>query len=227
MLSESDIAYEDNHLIAIAKKPGQIVQADKTGDKCLTDEVKAFLKVKYSKPGNVYAAPLHRLDRPVWGLVLYAKTSKAATRMAKQMSSKQVEKTYWAISDKRSKKDSGEIKSHLLKNRKTNIVESFQKAKDASKTAHSLYQLLSKAGDKFLYELKPVSGRSHQLRVHMAQELHCPILGDVKYGSNHKTKNRSLYLWARSLSFTHPTTKEHISILCPKPAYGFWELFQS
>ena len=181
---DSDVLFEDNHLIAIHKPTGALTQRDKTGDPSIIENLKLYLKTKYNKPGNVYLAPLHRLDRPVQGVLLFAKTSKAAERMNKAFRENSIQKTYMAIVEGELKSNSGSIISNLF---------------------------------------KPITGRSHQLRVHCAKELGCPIVGDIKYGSKHKTSNRSLYLLSRSIEFTHPVTKEKTKIVSNTPTNGLWE----
>lgn len=220
-ITESDVLFEDNHLIAIQKKSGQLVQGDHTGDVNLGDLVKDFLKQKYQKPGNVYLGTLHRLDRPVWGLVLFAKTSKAAERMSKAFQKGSVRKRYLALLDNAPTSQSGIIQSYLSKDGKNNIVRSYKKELDGSKRAETQFKLLS--GKMNLVELSPVTGRSHQLRVHCAQELKCPIRGDVKYKSRSTTPNRSLYLLAHQMDFQHPVSKEPVHIEARIPDFGEWQ----
>lgn len=225
MISESDVLYEDNHLIAIQKRPGQLVQGDKTGDIPLSDLVKDFLKVKYDKPGKVYLATLHRLDRPVSGLVLFAKTSKAAERMSKAFQKHWIQKTYWAILPGSPHPSSGEIKSYLVKDAKTNRVSSHHFERKDGKEAITTYHTEQVAAKMALVSLGPKTGRSHQLRVHCALEMKLPILGDVKYGSKEKTSNRSLYLLSKKMVFAHPVTKASITIEARIPEFGHWKKF--
>jgi len=220
-ISESDVLYEDNHLIAIQKKAGQLVQGDHTGDANLGDLVKDFLKQKYGKPGNVYLGTLHRLDRPVWGLVLFAKTSKAAERMSKAFQKGLVRKRYLAMLDHIPSVQSGVIESYLSKDGRSNIVRSYKKPQDGAKRAETHFRVLFSQAN--LIELSPVTGRSHQLRVHCAQELKCPIKGDVKYKSKTSTTNRSLYLLSYQMDFQHPVTKGLIHLQARIPEYGEWK----
>ena len=224
-ISQSDVLFEDNHLIAIHKKAGELSQGDKTGDVSIVDDVKAFLKTKYNKPGNVYLGNLHRLDRPVQGILLFAKTSKAADRMSKAFRENKVRKTYWAIVEGIVKTTSGQIQSFLKKDTKTNIVKSFRQQTGGSKPSETHYNVLKTNNQFSLIELIPITGRSHQLRVHCAQELRHPIFGDVKYGSLNKTKDRSLYLLAKEIRFTHPVSKELICVSANVPKQELWQFF--
>lgn len=226
MINESDVLYEDNHLIAIQKQPGQLVQGDKTGDIPLSDLVKDFLKKKYEKPGNVYLATLHRLDRPVAGLVLFGKTSKAAERISKAFQKKEINKTYWALLPGNPRVSTDTITSFLVKDAKTNQVRSSRAKSTDAKEAITEYFVKNTVAGTTLVELKPKTGRSHQLRVHCAQELKLPIIGDVKYGSKEKTQNRSLYLLAKRMDFIHPVTKEPITINARVPDFGLWKHFK-
>lgn len=225
MINESDVLYEDNHLIAIQKQPGQLVQGDKTGDIPLSDLIKDFLKKKYEKPGNVYLATLHRLDRPVAGLVLFGKTSKAAERISKAFQKKEIDKTYWALLSAPPRVNADTITSFLVKDAKTNQVRSGRAKSTDAKEAITEYFVKHSVAGTTLVELKPKTGRSHQLRVHCAQELKLPIIGDVKYGSKEKTQNRSLYLLAKRMDFIHPVTKEPITIHARVPDFGLWKHF--
>jgi 23S rRNA pseudouridine1911/1915/1917 synthase len=222
-IADSDVLFEDNHLIAIHKPIGALSQGDKTGDISIIDDLKLYLKHKHNKPGNVYLAPLHRLDRPVQGALLFAKTSKAAERMNKAFKENKVHKTYWAIVEGNLENTNGSIISFLSKNSRTNIVSSSKNKTPNSKEARTLYKIVKSSRQQHLIELKPITGRSHQLRVHCASELKCPIVGDVKYGSKHKTTNRSLYLLSRSIEFTHPVSKEKTVVKSNKPSYGLWK----
>lgn len=224
VLSQNDVLFEDNHLIAIHKKVGELSQGDKTGDLSIIDDLKAFLKLKYQKTGNVYVGSLHRLDRPVQGVLLFAKTSKAAERMSKAFKEKRIEKTYHAIIEGKLSLNKGIVKSYLKKDRTNNLVTSHATMVSESKLAETEFSVVKENNGKTLIELKPLTGRSHQLRVHCAFELKTPIIGDVKYGSKDKTKDRSLYLLAHSIGFIHPVSKEPITIRCNYPTTGLWKL---
>ncbi|MGB0431915.1 MAG: RluA family pseudouridine synthase [Bacteroidia bacterium] len=225
-ISQQDVLFEDNHLIAIHKPAGILSQGDKTGDDSIIEIVKSFLKNKYNKPGNVYLANLHRLDRPVQGVLLFAKTSKAAERMSKAFREGKVNKTYLAVVNAKLKSKKGEIVSYILKDTKNNTVNSFKTQKGDSKKAQTIYKVIDQQNDKTLLELRPITGRSHQLRVHCAAELKTPILGDVKYGSNHKTHNRSLFLLAHCIEFKHPVSKQNQLIYSRIPNNAIWQSFQ-
>lgn len=224
-ISDADILYEDNHLIAVQKPAGILVQGDHTGDVNLGDLLKTYLKEKYQKPGNVYLGTLHRLDRPVWGLVLFAKTSKAAERMSKAFQKGTIQKEYLALLDATPQNEAGVIESYLKKDGRSNTVRSFKKQQEGSKKAETHFQVLSKSQQ--LVSLQPKTGRSHQLRVHCAQELLCPIQGDVKYQSKTSTRNRSLYLLAYRLKFQHPVTKEPMELQAQIPGFGHWRQVKS
>ena len=225
IIDEDDICYEDNHFIAVLKKSGDIVQGDSSGDETLTDAVKAFLKHKYNKPGNVFAAPCHRLDRPVQGIVLFAKTSKGASRMAPLFSANKIRKCYLAILEGKPSEEHGFIDSYLQKDSRVNQVKSFKKESKNSKLASTEFELISTISELTLAKLFPKTGRSHQLRVHMSQELGNPICGDIKYGAKEKTKDRSLYLFAESMEFEHPIKKERVLIKAKPPTSGHWKIF--
>ncbi len=224
-LQDGDVLFEDNHLIAVHKPIGILSQGDKTGDDSIIESVKQYIKIKHNKPGNVYLANLHRLDRPVQGVLLFAKTSKAAERLNKAFRENKVHKTYLAIIENPISKAEGIVVSYLEKDSKTNQVNSFKSEHKSAKEARTLYKVIDKQNGKTLIELKPITGRSHQLRVHCALELKSPIVGDVKYGAQHKTYDRSLYLLARSIAFTHPVTKENMLIYSNIPLQKLWQNF--
>ena len=215
-----EVLYEDNHIIAINKKSGDIVQGDKTGDTPLSDFVKAYIKKKYNKPGEVFLGTIHRLDRPTSGVVLYARTSKALTRMNEQFREKQVQKTYWAVVDNAPANDSGTLENYLLKNQKQN-KSYVTKAADA-KHAVLDFRLLKKLDNFFHLEIKPKTGRHHQIRVQLAH-IGCIIKGDLKYGAKRSNKNASIHLLAQKLEFLHPVKKESITIVAPAPKDSIWD----
>jgi len=215
-----EVLYEDNHIIAINKKSGDIVQGDKTGDAPLSDFVKAYIKKKYNKPGEVFLGTIHRLDRPTSGVVLYARTSKALTRMNEQFREKQVQKTYWAVVDNAPANDSGTLENYLLKNQKQN-KSYVTKAADA-KHAVLDFRLLKKLDNFFHLEIKPKTGRHHQIRVQLAH-IGCIIKGDLKYGAKRSNKNASIHLLAQKLEFLHPVKKESITIVAPAPKDSIWD----
>ena len=215
-----EVLYEDNHLIAINKKSGDIVQGDKTGDTPLSDFVKAYIKKKYKKPGEVFLGTIHRLDRPTSGIVLYARTSKALARMNKLFREKQVQKTYWAVVDKPTPNNSGTLENYLQKNQKQN--KSYVTKGENGKHAILDYNLLKKLDNFYHLEIKPKTGRHHQIRVQLAN-IGCIIKGDLKYGAKRSNKNASIHLLAQKLEFTHPIKKESITIIAPTPKDSVWD----
>lgn len=212
-----EILFEDNHLLAVNKPAGLLAQGDDTGDRTLLDLAKDYIKEKYNKPGNVYIGLPHRLDRPVSGVVLLAKTSKALERLNKIFKTREVEKVYWALVENRPKEVEGRLTHYLVKNAKLNITRAYTTERSDSKFADLSYSLLREAGGKFLLEVKPVTGRPHQIRVQLAS-MGCSIVGDLKYGSPKPLKDASICLHARSLQLVHPVTKEPISIEANPPA---------
>ena len=215
-----EILYEDNHLIAINKKAGDIVQGDKTGDTPLSDFVKAYIKKKYKKPGEVFLGTIHRLDRPTSGIVLYARTSKALSRMNEQFREKKVQKTYLAVVDNAPANNSGTLDNYLQKNQKQN--KSFVTKGSEGKHAVLDYKLLKKLDNFYHLEIKPKTGRHHQIRVQLAN-IGCIIKGDLKYGAKRSNKDASINLLAQKLEFTHPVKKEAITIVAPAPKNSGWE----
>ncbi len=215
-----EVLYEDNHIIAINKKSGDIVQGDKTGDAPLSDFVKAYIKKKYNKPGEVFLGTIHRLDRPTSGVVLYARTSKALSRMNEQFREKQVQKTYWAVVDNSPPNTSGTLENYLQKNQKQN--KSYVTKNEGGKHALLEYKLLKKLDNFFHLEIQPKTGRHHQIRVQLAH-IGCIIKGDLKYGAKRSNKDASIHLLAQKLEFIHPVTKEMIIIIAPAPKESIWD----
>ena len=215
-----EVLYEDNHIIAINKKSGDIVQGDKTGDAPLSDFVKAYIKKKYNKPGEVFLGTIHRLDRPTSGVVLYARTSKALTRMNEQFREKQVQKTYWAVVDSAPANDSGTLENYLLKNQKQN--KSYVTKGSDGKHAILDFKMLKKLDNFIHLEIKPKTGRHHQIRVQLAH-IGCIIKGDLKYGAKRSNKDASIHLLAQKLEFIHPVKKESITIVAPAPKDSIWD----
>jgi len=197
------VLYEDNHLIAVFKPAGVLVQGDETGDKCLMDEVKKYLKEKYKKPGNVFLGLLHRLDRPVSGIVLFAKTSKGASRLSEQFRNHTVKKVYYALAEKAPKQKSGTLIHYLKKDEKRNYTTVFDKPTDGALKAELDYEVV----DKNILKIHLKTGRSHQIRSQLAH-IGCPIVGDVKYGAKKALLDGSIPLCATELSFETATTKE-------------------
>ncbi len=215
-----EVLYEDNHLIAVNKKSGDIVQGDKTGDTPLSDFVKAYIKKKYNKPGEVFLGTIHRLDRPTSGIVLYARTSKALSRMNKQFRNKEVQKTYWAVVGNAPPNEYGTLENYLQKNQKQN--KSYVTKGTDGKHAVLEYKLLKKLDNFYHLEIKPKTGRHHQIRVQLAN-IGCIIKGDLKYGARRSNKDASIHLLAQRLKFIHPVKKEAITIVAAPPKDNIWD----
>ena len=214
------IIYEDNHLIAVTKRSGEIVQGDKTGDKPLSEEIKSYIKTKYKKPGNVFLGTIHRLDRPTSGIVLFAKNSKSLTRMNELFKNKKVQKTYYAITENMPKKNKGVIISLLKKNQKQN--KSYITKLDDGKKSELEYELIEKLQNYFLIKVKPKTGRHHQIRVQLSS-IGCKIKGDIKYGAKRANKDKSICLHSYSISFVHPVKNELINLKCDFPKNDIWK----
>ena len=219
--SNLQVLHEDNHIIIVNKRVGDIVQGDKTGDKPLSDIVKAYIKDKYNKPGNVYLGTVHRLDRPTTGLVIFAKTSKALPRLNKLFVSKDISKTYWAIVKNEPPKPEDTLTNWLKKNPKNNKSKAHTKEVPDSKKAILHYKTLKKLDNYFLLEIKLETGRHHQIRSQLSN-IDCPIKGDLKYGFDRSNKNAGIHLHARCIAFIHPVSKETINITAPLPKDPIW-----
>ena len=220
-----NVLYEDNHIIVVNKQSGEIVQGDKTGDTPLSDIVKAYLKEKYNKPGNVFLGVVHRLDRPVSGVVLFAKTSKALPRLNKLFAEhEKVKKTYWAIVANKPTQESGTLTHWLTRNEKTNTAKAYDREVPNSKKAVLDYRLIAASERYFLLEIQLHTGRHHQIRCQLAK-MGCPIKGDLKYGAPRSNPDGSICLHARYLELEHPVSHEAISITAPVPQEALWRAF--
>ncbi len=217
-----EVLYEDNHIIIVNKRAGDIVQGDKTGDQPLSEVVKEYLKEKYSKPGNVYLGVVHRLGRPTTGIVVFSKTSKALPRLNKLFSDKDAKKTYWAIVKNPPPKSQDTLIHWLKKNHKNNKSFAHVKEVDSSKKAILHYQLLKTLYNYYLLELELETGRHHQIRVQLSS-IGCPIKGDLKYGFDRSNKDASIHLHARQLQFVHPVSNENINVIAPLPNDPVWD----
>ena len=238
------VVYEDNHIIIVAKESGEIVQGDKTGDEPLSETVKQYLKEKYQKPGAVFLGVVHRLDRPVAGLVVFARTSKALSRLNKMFAEGEVHKTYWAIvergerSGKRGERreergeridnggerreDCGELTHWLVRNEQQNKSYAYDREVPRSKKAVLRYRVISQ-GDRYaLLEVQLLTGRHHQIRCQLAKA-GMPIRGDLKYGARRSNPDGSISLLSRRVEFVHPVSKENISVEAPLPADPLWK----
>lgn len=216
------VLHEDNHLIIVNKRVGDIVQGDKTGDKPLLDIVKEYLKEKYHKPGNVFLGTVHRLDRPTSGIVIFARTSKALERLNKMLREKSVKKTYWAVVKNPPKKEKDTLVHWLKKKSKNNKSTAFNREISESKKAILHYQTIKKLDNYTLLEVDLETGRHHQIRCQLAN-IGSSIKGDLKYGATRSNKNGGIHLHARKIEFIHPVNKETISIISPLPKDSIWD----
>ena len=219
------VVYEDNHIIVVNKTASEIVQADKTGDTPLSETVKQYLKEKYQKPGNVFLGVTHRLDRPVSGLVIFAKTSKALTRLNEMFRAGEVKKTYWAVVKNAPKESEGELVHFLVRNEKQNKSYAYDKEVPNSKKAVLDYRLIGRSENYYLLEVDLKTGRHHQIRCQLAT-MGCPIKGDLKYGSPRSNPDGSICLHARRVRFVHPVSKELIELKAPLPEGNLWKGFE-
>ncbi len=215
------VIFEDNHLIIVNKQSGDIVQGDKTGDTPLSEVIKEYIKIKYDKPGNVFLGVVHRLDRPTTGIVVFAKTSKALERFNKMLRDKNVNKTYWAIVKNLPNILEDTLIGYLLKNPKNNKSTSFSTEKKDSKKAILHYKVIKSLDNYHLLEVDLETGRHHQIRCQLSS-IGSPIKGDLKYGFDRSNKDASIHLHARKIEFTHPVTKELISLIAPTPNDPIW-----
>ncbi len=220
-----NVLYEDNHIIVINKRAGEIVQGDKTGDPSLCDTLKQFLKEKYNKPGNVFVGLPHRLDRPVSGIVVFAKTSKALERLNEMFRTGSVKKIYWAITKNRPTPEEGELTHWILRNEKMNKSFAYPKEVKGSKQALLHYRQIAISQNYSLIEVELKTGRHHQIRCQLST-IGCPIKGDLKYGAKRSNPDGSISLHARCVEFTHPVSKQPIHIVAPVPSDRLWHNFE-
>ncbi len=219
-----NILFEDNHIIVLNKAAGDLVQGDKTGDEPLSEQLKRYLAEKYNKPGNVFVGVVHRLDRPVSGCVIFARTTKALTRLNTMLQNREIEKTYWAIVCGRPQETEGTLVHYMLKNEKQNKSYAYETEKKHSKKAVLHYTVLNAGENYTLLEIKLETGRHHQIRCQLAK-LGCPIKGDLKYGAPRSNEDGGISLHARSIQFKHPVIKELISFNAPVPDDKLWRSF--
>lgn len=215
------VLFEDNHIIVVNKRAGDIVQGDKTGDKPLSDVVKEYIKDKYNKPGNVFLGVVHRLDRPTTGIVAFARTSKALPRLNKLFAEKKAQKTYWALVKNKPAKSQDTLIHWLKKNPKNNKSTAFKTEVENSKRAVLHYEIKTSLDNYHLLEVNLETGRHHQIRSQLAS-IGSPIKGDLKYGFDRSNKDGSIHLHARKLSFIHPVKKEPVDIVAPTPDDPLW-----
>jgi 23S rRNA pseudouridine1911/1915/1917 synthase len=224
-ITDDDVLYEDNHLIAINKRAGDIVQVDDTGDESLDDKVKKYIAKKYNKPNGAFLGVVHRLDRPVSGVILFAKTSKALERINLMFKSREMHKTYYAVVRNKPNPVAGNLVHYLIKNPQKNVTKAHDSEVTGSQRAELNYKLIGDLNGYYLIEVDPITGRPHQIRVQLST-LGCPIVGDNKYGYPRGSLRKSICLHARRLQFIHPIKKEPILITAPVPRDGFWEKFE-
>jgi 23S rRNA pseudouridine1911/1915/1917 synthase len=220
------ILYEDNHMIVINKLPSEIVQGDKTGDAPMSDLVKAYIAIKYKKPGNVFLGVVHRIDRPVSGAVIFARTSKSLARLNAMLQKRELQKRYWAVVKNPPPSESDVLVHWLQKNEKQNKSYAVPESAPESKRAELKYQHLCRSNDYNLLEVELITGRHHQVRAQLAAA-GCPIKGDLKYGAERSNPDGSINLHARKLEFTHPVSGELITIIAPVPEDKLWKFFES
>ncbi|MBQ9672911.1 MAG: RNA pseudouridine synthase [Prevotella sp.] len=219
-----EVVYEDNHIIIVNKQSGEIVQGDKTGDTPLSDLVKQYLKEKYQKPGEVFLGVVHRLDRPVSGLVVFARTSKALARLNRMFAEGEVHKTYWAITKNTPSQPQGRLTHWLVRNEKQNKSYAYASEKPGAKKAILEYSVIGHSDNYCLLEVKLMTGRHHQIRCQLAA-MGCPIKGDLKYGAPRSNPDGSISLQSHRVEFIHPVSKELISIEAPLPHDPLWQSF--
>lgn len=216
------VVYEDNHIIIVHKESGEIVQGDKTGDKPLSDTVKDYIKTKYNKPGNVFLGVVHRLDRPVAGLVVFARTSKALNRLNEMFQKGDVQKTYWAITAKCPEVEEGDLVHWLMRNERQNKSYAYNREVPNAKKAHLHYRVIAHSERYHLIEVRLFTGRHHQIRCQLAH-IGCPIKGDLKYGAPRSNPDGSISLLSRYIQFVHPVSKKIINVTAQLPADTLWQ----
>lgn len=217
-----EVVYEDNHIIIVNKQSGEIVQGDKTGDRPLSETVKEYIKVKYHKPGNVFLGVVHRLDRPVSGLVVFAKTSKALARLNEMFRKGDVHKTYWAIVKHTPTQSEAELNNWIVRNEKQNKSYAYDHEVKNSKNARLRYSVLAKTDRYTLLEVHLMTGRHHQIRCQLSH-MGCPIKGDLKYGFPRSNPDGSISLMAKRIEFVHPVSKDTIQVEAPTPSDALWK----
>ena len=215
------ILFEDNHLLVVSKPAGMLVQGDETGDASLLDYAKEFIKMRDAKPGNVFVGLVHRIDRPVSGLVMLTKTSKALERMTRAFREKSIEKTYWAVVKGKPPREEDTLINWLEKDSKRNVVTAYNSEKGGRQKSELSYKLIQTLGGHSLLEVRPVTGRPHQIRVQLSK-MGCPIKGDLKYGYPAANEDACINLHAKRLRFTHPVTKEVMTLEAPVPQKNYW-----
>lgn len=226
MFTPQDVLYEDNHLLVVNKHCGDLVQPDTEGDSALENEIKAWIKRRDKKPGAVFLGVVHRIDRPVSGAVLFAKTSKALARLNEMIKNRQIVKTYWAVVESSLPEDEGTLIHHISRDGRTNRAKAYDKPQKDSKEARLHYKLIASSKNYRLLEVDLQTGRHHQIRCQLSR-IGAPIRGDLKYGAPHSNKGGGISLHSRSLEFAHPVTKEQVKIIAPTPKDdNLWTFFE-
>jgi len=220
---QNEILFEDNHLLVINKPAGILVQGDETGDEPLSKKAEEYLKFKYKKPGAAFVGVCHRIDRPVSGIVILAKTSKALSRLNEMFRDNQVKKTYWALTGKPPVPEQGTLVHWLVKDTMRNVTKAYAERHTQGQRSELSYQLLGPAANRYLLQVNPVTGRPHQIRVQLSTGLGLPIVGDVKYGFLNPLPDVSIALHARQLEIQHPVTKEPLKLVAPLPDAPHWD----
>jgi 23S rRNA pseudouridine1911/1915/1917 synthase len=222
---ENKVLFEDNHILIINKNPSDIVQGDKTGDLCLVDIAKIYIKEKYNKPGEVFLGLVHRIDRPVSGAVILARTSKALSRLNEMLKNHEIKKTYWAVVKNKPPQEKGQLVDFLIKNEKQNKSYVVEETRKGALKAELNYSLVAKSDNYYLLEVELISGRHHQIRAQLAN-MGCPVKGDLKYGFDRSNKDASIHLHSRKIKMLHPVKKELIEVIAPTPDDPIWNYFE-
>ena len=226
MFAVEDIIYEDNHLLVVNKHSGDLVQPDPSGESALEDQIKAYIKVRDAKPGRVFLGVVHRIDRPVSGVVLFAKTSKALVRLNEMVRSRNIDKRYWAITEEAPEELEGTLVHYITRDGKTNKASAYNSQKGDAKRAELRYKLLGGSKNYKLLEVELITGRHHQIRCQLSK-VGCPIKGDLKYGAKRSNVGGGISLHSRSVEFVHPVRKEPIKIVAPVPeGDALWQFFE-
>jgi 23S rRNA pseudouridine1911/1915/1917 synthase len=220
---QKEILFEDNHLLVINKPAGILVQGDETGDEPLSNKAAEYLKFKYKKPGAAFVGVAHRIDRPVSGIVIMAKTSKALSRLNEMFRDSQMKKTYWALTGKPPVPEQGTLVHWLVKDPIRNVTKAYSERHTQGQRSELSYELLGPAANRYLLQVNPVTGRPHQIRVQLSTGLGLPIVGDVKYGFLNPLPDVSIALHARQLEIQHPVTKEAMKFVAPLPNAPHWD----
>ena len=227
MFSPDDILYEDNHLLVVDKHCGDLVQPDPSGESALEDRIKAFVKARDGKPGEVFLGVVHRIDRPVSGAVLFAKTSKALVRLNEMIREGRIRKVYWALTENRPEAEEGELRHYILRDGRTNRSKAFDTPRPEAKEARLRYRIVGAGTHYTLLEVELLTGRHHQIRVQLAK-IGCPIRGDLKYGAKRSLPGGGISLHSRRMEFEHPVRREPVAVTAPVPAGdNLWAYFET